>query len=124
MKIVIVGGGWAGCAASAQAAKSGASVTLLERTDSLLGTGLVGGIIRNNGRFTATEEMAAMGGDDMFRAMDICLRHKCISFPGHQHCRPVRHIQNTHGQWNSALLQLGVSICRQARVTGADMSGG
>ena len=30
MKIVIVGGGWAGCAASAQAAKSGASVTLLE----------------------------------------------------------------------------------------------
>ena len=55
MKIVIVGGGWAGCAASAQAAKSGASVTLLERTDSLLGTGLVGGIIRNNGRFTATE---------------------------------------------------------------------
>ena len=89
MKIVIVGGGWAGCAASAQAAKSGASVTLLERTDSLLGTGLVGGIIRNNGRFTATEEMAAMGGDDMFRAMDLCLRHKCISFPGH--------IQNTHG---------------------------
>ena len=65
MKIVIVGGGWAGCAASAQAAKSGASVTLLERTDSLLGTGLVGGIIRNNGRFTATEEMAAMGVLDM-----------------------------------------------------------
>ena len=122
MKIVIVGGGWAGCAASAQAAKSGASVTLLERTDSLLGTGLVGGIIRNNGRFTATEEMAAMGGDDMFRAMDICLRHKCISFPGHQHA-DLYDISKTPMAVEQRLLQLGVSICRQARVTGADMSG-
>jgi len=29
--------------------KPGADVTLLERTDMLLGTGLVGGIFRNNG---------------------------------------------------------------------------
>ena len=122
MKIVIVGGGWAGCAASAQAAKSGASVTLLERTDSLLGTGLVGGIIRNNGRLTATEEMAAMGGDDMFRAMDACLRHKCISFPGHQHA-DLYDIAKTPMAVEQRLLQLGVSIHRQARVTGADMSG-
>ena len=54
-KIVVIGGGWAGCAAALTAAKAGADVTLLERTDMLLGTGLVGGIFRNNGRYTAAE---------------------------------------------------------------------
>ena len=56
MKIVVTGGGWSGCAAALSAPKTGADVTLLERTDMLLGTGLVGGIMRNNGRFTATRK--------------------------------------------------------------------
>ena len=70
MKVIIVGGGWAGCAAAAAAKKSGAEVSLHERTDMLLGTGLVGGILRNNGRFTATEEMIALGGDEIFQILD------------------------------------------------------
>ena len=45
-KIVVIGGGWAGCAAALTAEKAGTDVTLLERTDMLLGTGLVGGIFR------------------------------------------------------------------------------
>jgi NADPH-dependent 2,4-dienoyl-CoA reductase/sulfur reductase-like enzyme len=48
-KIVVIGGGWAGCAAAVAARQAGAEVTLLERTDMLLGTGLVGGIMNNNG---------------------------------------------------------------------------
>ena len=39
-KIVVIGGGWAGCAAAVAAAKQGARVRLLERTDMILGTGL------------------------------------------------------------------------------------
>lgn len=35
-KIVVIGGGWAGCAAALTAEKAGADVTLLERTDMLL----------------------------------------------------------------------------------------
>lgn len=62
VRIVVVGGGWGGCAAALGASKAGADVTLLERTDMLLGTGLVGGIYRNNGRYTAAEEMIAIGG--------------------------------------------------------------
>lgn len=85
VKVVVIGGGWAGCAAAIAAAKAGASVTLLERTDLLLGTGLVGGIFRNNGRFTAAEEAIAMGGGDLFVAMDANTRHKGVNFPGHQH---------------------------------------
>ena len=60
-RIVVIGGGWAGCAAALSARAAGADVVVLERTDCLLGTGLVGGIFRNNGRFTAAEEMIAMG---------------------------------------------------------------
>lgn len=85
VKVVVIGGGWAGSAAALAAAKAGANVTLLERTDLLLGTGLVGGIFRNNGRFTAAEEAIAMGGGDLFVAMDANSRHKGIEFPGHKH---------------------------------------
>lgn len=85
IKVVVVGGGWAGCAAALSAAKAGAQVMLLERTDLLLGTGLVGGIFRNNGRYTAAEEAIAMGGGDLFVAMDANSRHRAVSFPGHSH---------------------------------------
>lgn len=84
-KVVVVGGGWSGCAAALEAKKAGAQVVLLERTDMLLGTGLVGGIMRNNGRFTVTEEVLAMGGGELFLATDRESRHRNIEFPGHQH---------------------------------------
>ena len=50
----------------------------------LLGTGLVGGIMRNNGRCTATEEMIAMGGGDLFKITDANSLHRDIDFPGHE----------------------------------------
>jgi len=58
---------------------------MFEKTDMLLGAGLVGGIMRNNGRFVATEELIAMGGGDLFRIADKNSRHRGITFPGHQH---------------------------------------
>jgi hypothetical protein len=85
MNVIIVGGGWAGCAAAVSARKQGAEVHLLERTDMLLGTGLVGGIMRNNGRFTAAEEMIAMSGGGLFNLADENSLHRGVDFPGHQH---------------------------------------
>jgi hypothetical protein len=41
--------------------------------------------MRNNGRFTATEEMIAMGGGDLFKLCDATSRHTNIEFPGHKH---------------------------------------
>ena len=64
--VIVAGGGWGGCAAALEAAVQGASVVLLERTDMLPGTGLAGGIMRNNGRFTAAEEMDALGAGALF----------------------------------------------------------
>lgn len=83
--VVIIGGGWAGCAASISARKAGAKVVLIERTDMLLGLGNVGGIMRNNGRFTATEENIYLGANELFEITDKLSRHKNIEFPGHKH---------------------------------------
>ena len=69
-KIVIAGGGWAGCAAAVRAAKLGMETVLIEKTDLLLGLGNVGGIMRNNGRFTAAEENIAMGAGELFEITD------------------------------------------------------
>lgn len=122
MKVVIVGGGWAGCAAAASARKQGVDVTLLERTDLLLGTGLVGGIMRNNGRFTAAEEAIAMGGGDLFHITDACARHKDVNFPGHAHAS-LYDICKTPVEVTDHMLAIGVDVRLCARITSADMEG-
>ena len=95
----VIGGGWSGCAAAIGARKAGCEVILLEKTDLLLGLGNVGGIMRNNGRYTATEECIALGGKELFEVTDKYTKHKGIDFPGHEHAsiynvtkieRPVR----------------------------------
>lgn len=122
MKIVIAGGGWAGCGAAYCARMNGAEVTLLERTDMLLGTGLVGGIMRNNGRFAATEEMIAMGGGRLFGVIDDNCRHKNIDFPGHKHAS-LYDIGKTPMAIHRCLENLGVNIVLKARITEAEMDG-
>jgi hypothetical protein len=115
LKVVVVGGGWAGCAAALSASKAGAQVLLLERTDSLLGTGLVGGIFRNNGRYTAAEEAIAMGGGDFFVAMDANARHKGFSFPGHNHASTYD-VTTMEPLVKKILQNYGIEIKTQTRV--------
>ncbi len=84
-QVLVIGGGWAGVSAAISARLAGADTAICERTDMLLGAGLVGGIMRNNGRFVAAEEALAMGCGDLFRLTDNLSRHKGLSFPGHLH---------------------------------------
>jgi len=84
-KVIIVGGGWSGCSAAITAEKAGAKVTLIERTDMLIGLGNVGGIMRNNGRYTAAEENICLGANELFEITDKVARHKNVDFPGHKH---------------------------------------
>ena len=120
-KIVIVGGGWSGCAAAISAKKAGGDeVVLLERTDMLLGTGLVGGIMRNNGRHTAAEEIIAMGCGDLFEICDKCSRHTNIEFPGHKHAN-LYDIVKTQVEVINHLNNLGIKIFFNTRITKADM---
>lgn len=85
MRVVVIGGGWSGVASAITAKKAGADVTLIEKTDLLLGLGNVGGIMRNNGRYTAAEELLALGAGDLINITDRNTRHKNIDFPGHKH---------------------------------------
>ena len=123
-RIVIVGGGWSGCAAALAARQAGAdAVVLLERTDSLLGTGLVGGIMRNNGRFTAAEEMIALGGGVLFEVCDANSRHRNLDFPGHRHAS-MYDVGTIERAVKDRLLAAGVEVWLQARVAGLDQAQG
>jgi hypothetical protein len=122
MKIVIVGGGWSGCAAALTAVKKGAEVVLLERTDMLLGTGLVGGIFRNNGRFTAAEEAIAMGGGELFQVMDANALHAGVEFPGHAHSS-LYSVARIEPAVRRLLLERGVSPLFRSRVIDVEMEG-
>lgn len=116
VKVVVAGGGWSGCAAALSAAKAGAEVMLIERTDLLLGTGLVGGIFRNNGRYTAAEEAIAMGGGDLFVAMDANTRHENISFPGHNHAS-LYDVTTMEPLVKKVLQNYNIEIKTQARIS-------
>lgn len=122
MKIVVVGGGWAGCAASVQAAKMGAEVILLERTDMLLGTGLVGGIMRNNGRYTAAEELTALGGGEIIKVIDGNYLHEGIWFPGHEHAS-LYNVATMEPCIHRFLDKMGVKIHTQTRLVDAITEG-
>ncbi|KMT21376.1 FAD-dependent oxidoreductase [Clostridium cylindrosporum] len=120
MKVIVIGGGWSGCAAALQAKKSGADVVLIEKTDLLLGLGNVGGIIRNNGRYTATEEMIGLGAGELFHVMDNCARHKDIEFPGHKHAT-LYDVCRVEPEVRKYLLDAGIEILFQSRVSEVEM---
>ena len=122
-KVVIVGGGWSGISAAITARNAGASVLVLERTDMLLGTGLVGGIMRNNGRFTATEEAIALGGGEVFEVVEKNLRHKCMEFPGHKHA-DLYDIATIEPAFQELLNSKGIEFRLESRVKDVKVADG
>jgi len=94
----------------------------LERADMLLGTGLVGGIFRNNGRYTAAEEMIAMGGGELFHLMDGCALHTAVGFPGHRHAS-LYNVALIEPVVKNLLLERGVGLVLQGRMTDVEMDG-
>jgi hypothetical protein len=121
-KVVVIGAGWAGCAAAVAARQAGAEVILLEKTDCLLGTGLVGGIMRNNGRFTAAEEMIAMGGGDLFKLTDENSRHINMEFPGHKHAN-LYDVALMEPMVARYLVEKGVEVWTVSRAQKIEMTG-
>lgn len=119
-KVAIIGGGWAGCAAALAANKAGADVTIYEKTDMLLGCGLVGGIMRNNGRYTAAEEAIALGAGELFEITDKAAKHKMVDFPGHRHAT-LYNVKIIEPKVRNFLLEKGVKIRFQTRVTDVEM---
>ncbi len=121
-EIIIVGGGWAGISAALTVNHLGGKATLIERTDMLLGSGLVGGIMRNNGRYTATEEGIAMGLD-LFEELDRFCPHSNIDFPGHKHAS-LYDIGGVEPYLYRKLENSGVKIVLETRISRLEKEGG
>ncbi|WP_244835382.1 FAD-dependent oxidoreductase [Clostridium sp. BJN0001] len=123
MKIVVIGGGWSGVAAGLESRKAGADVTIIEKTDLLLGLGNVGGIMRNNGRYTAAEELIELGGGDLIQITDDNARHKNIDFPGHKHAS-LYDVNKIEGAVRRYLLSKGIKLLLESRVNDVEFSNG
>ena len=115
-KVIVIGGGWAGCAAAISAKKAGAKVTLIEKTDMLIGLGNVGGIMRNNGRYTAAEENTYLGAGELFNITDKAARHSNIEFPGHSHAT-LYDVTKVEPMVRRLLKESKIDILLQSRVT-------
>ncbi|GLC32455.1 FAD-dependent oxidoreductase [Clostridium omnivorum] len=122
MKVIVIGGGWSGCAAAISAKKAGAQVILYEKTDMLLGLGNVGGIMRNNGRYTASEELIALGAGELINITDSKSRHKNIEFPGHKHAW-LYDVNLVEPEVKSYLKNIGVEINTLSRVIDVEKEG-
>lgn len=114
VKVVIIGGGWSGCAAALTSKYAGGDVTIIEKTDMLLGLGNVGGIMRNNGRFTGAEEIIALGAGELIDITDRSSRHVNVNFPGHNHAS-LYDVTQIEPQIRELLLSKGINIEFQAR---------
>ena len=121
-QVVVVGGGWAGCAAALAAGRAGLDVTLIERTNMLLGSGLVGGIFKNNGRLTALEELRCLGGGDIIKVMEDCARHTNLSFPGHVHAS-LYDVEVIEASIRDLILREGIRLLLESRVVDAHTVG-
>ncbi len=117
-EVIVIGGGWSGVSAAIAAKKAGADTALCERTDMLLGAGLVGGIMRNNGRFSAAEECIAMGCGDLFELTDSIARHRNLDFPGHSHAS-LYDVHLAEPAVRALLLKHGIALYMEKRVTRA-----
>lgn len=80
-KVVVVGGGLSGCGAALAAAKAGARVTLLERTDMLIGVAVRSGETNGNGYFVANHELRFLGAGELSDAVQSIKLHDGVEFP-------------------------------------------
>ena len=121
-KVVVIGGGWAGCAAAISASKAGAQVVILEKTDLLIGLGNVGGIMRNNGRYTACEEAMCLGAKELFTLTDQNAAHKNVNFPGHNHAT-VYNVLKIEPPVRKLIKDMGIEVRIMSRVVDVDCEG-
>ncbi|MDU1315386.1 MAG: FAD-dependent oxidoreductase [Clostridium septicum] len=111
---------WVACAAAITAKKAGADVYLYEKTDLLLGLGNVGGIMRNNGRWTASEELKELGAGDLIDVIDNSARHKNIDFPGHKHAT-LYDVNIIEGNVREYIEEMGIKVFTENRVTDVEV---
>lgn len=120
-RVVVVGAGFAGCAAAISAAKAGAEVVLLERMDFVVASGIRAGRMNYNGKLVAAEEARAMGGGDVFEALEsIVLHRKNIVDEGNGYVYNAILVDPTVRR---AVEKAGVDLRLESRVTDVTVDG-
>lgn len=71
--------------------------------------------MRNNGRWTASEELIQLGAGDLIDIVDNTSRHKDIEFPGHKHAT-LYDVNLIEGKVSKYLDKIGINIHIESRV--------
>ncbi|MDO7203045.1 FAD-dependent oxidoreductase [Paraclostridium bifermentans] len=108
-KVVVIGGGWAGCAAAISARKAGAKVTILERTDLLLGLGNVGGNNEKQWKIYCNGRSYSLGASELFELTDKYSTHKDMDFPGHKHST-IYNVTEIEKPVREKILSMGIEV--------------
>ena len=119
-KIVVVGGGFGGCGAAASAARAGADVTLLEKTDTLTGQGQLAGHFAYGEQFVAHEELKAMGARDIAEALESEITWSTVGPEGMSFWRDCR---KAIKPVEKVVKELGVRIIYRGLASDVEMSG-
>ena len=119
-KIVVAGGGYAGCGAAASAARAGADVTLVEKTDTLTGQGQIAGGFARDEQFPAHEELKAMGARDIAEALESTIIHSTVTPERNEFLRDCR---KGVEPVEKAVKELGVRIIYRGLASDVEMSG-
>ncbi len=120
--VAVIGAGFAGCSAAITAAKAGAEVTLLEKTDMLAGLGLLTGVMGGEGGIIASEEAKAMGAGDIWQACESVVTHEIDSIEklGRKKIK-IFSVIGLEGAVRKALESLGVKVRVRSRVKDVKM---
>ena len=123
MKVVVIGGGVSGFSAAMVAKKTGAEVTLIERTDALGGLGLVAGIGMLGEATPIYAEEKALGGGDLIDIFYSIATHKGIKVPGVGNDVLLYNVTRLDASMQKALNKAGVEFMLQKTVVDAEISG-
>lgn len=121
-RAIVVGGGFSGIAAAIAAKKAGARAILLERTDMLSGAGLRAGRLHHNGKMVAAEEGKALGGGEVFEALESIELHRGNIIDEEHGCNYDTALVDT--AMRKAVESAGVELHLQARVVEVEKEGG
>ncbi len=124
-KVVVVGGGLAGCAAAIAAAKAGASVTLLERMEVLGGCALLAGMVHHED-FSIMEELRLMDGYDIFQVFDDCTLHENVKWPWPKPIgttTTIHDVTKLDSELRKHLAEIGVEVRLVSRAKDVEMDG-
>ncbi|MBI2873970.1 MAG: FAD-dependent oxidoreductase [Firmicutes bacterium] len=118
-RVVIAGGGWAGCGAAFGARKRGVEVVLIERSNHLMGVGYHAGLNAYNGRYTIMLEAKALGGTEIFDAVESTIKYR-VDLP-HQKYGYLYDNFRAEAEVLKKLEEVGVNVLFERSVVDADV---